>query len=119
MTDRRDDGFSVAPQRLGGPGGGRGRRRGRALAARLGVSAAVLGIAILGPRLSSRPNLDLSYFATPTPRHSAEPTVEAPIETGPSFLPGSSPLPFFGRPGGAAIDGRIGLGADGFEVLDL
>jgi len=118
MTDRRgDEGFSVAPQRIGGGGGGgRGPLRGRPLKAILVLVAclAVIGVAGLGPRLSGKPNFDIAFFATPVP--SATPT---PSETPrPAYL-GPTPLPEITRTDGGALSGRVAVWADGFRVLDL
>src|SRR6476659_6120046 len=117
MTDRRgDQGFSVAPQRIGnddGPGRSRVRRIGfvRVLTA----SAAVVTIAWIGPRLNDRPSFDVSFFATPRPSGSpsAAPTVEP-------FRPaGPTPLPAITRPDGPIPIGRIAVQGDLFRVLDL
>lgn len=118
MTDRRaDEGFSVAPQRLGGGGSsGPGPWRGRPIKAILVLVAclSVIGVAGLGPRLSGKPNFDIAFFATPVP--SATPR---PSETPRSVFFGPTPLPEITRTDGGALSGRVAVWADGFRVLDL
>jgi hypothetical protein len=118
MTDRRgDEGFSVAPQRIGGESGsGRGPLRGRPLKAILVLVAclSVIGVAGLGPRLSGKPNFDIAFFATPVP--SATPT---PSETPRSVFFGPTPLPEITRNDGGSLSGRVAIWADGLRVLDL
>ncbi len=125
MTERRgDQGFAVAPQRIGGgpggrtAGGGPARRRRLAILLVLGAGIAVVGVAWAGPRLDRRPDLDLGYFATPVPRTTPgpSPTVRP---TGPSSSPRSTPLPPITRPEGVTLQGRVATIADRFRVLDL
>ncbi|MEA2606884.1 MAG: hypothetical protein QOI00_1641 [Chloroflexota bacterium] len=121
MTDRRgDQGFSVAPQRIGndgGPGRSRVRRIGFGLV--LVASAAIVTIAWLGPRLNDRPSFDTSFFATskpsglPSGSPSATPTVEP-------FSPaGATPLPIITRPDGPVPIGQVAIQSDVFRILDL
>lgn len=120
MTERRGDpGFTVAPRRLGDGPPGRGPRRARRLGvAIIAIAAlAIVTIAFLGPRLSGKPNLDLSFFATPTPR--ATPTPAPSVEAGPTDKPDITPLPEITRPEGATASGRVAIGADGIRILDL
>jgi hypothetical protein len=83
----------------------------------LAVAAGIVTIAFLGPRLSARPNLDLSFFATPTPSAtrsappSVRPTRSLPVQT--------TPLPEITRPDGSVVTGRVGIQSDGLRVLDL
>jgi hypothetical protein len=121
MTDRRgDQGFTVTPQRLGGgrggPGGSRRRRLGLAVVS--AAAAAILTIGWLGPRLTGRPNLDISFFATPTPSS----TPFAPTAT-PAVVPIEpaigTPLPSITRPEGVVASGRVAVVTDGFRILDL
>jgi hypothetical protein len=118
MTERRgDEGFSVAPQRIGGGGeggGGRGRRLG-VLAAIVAAVAFVVAIGI-GPRLAGRPNLDLSFFATPVPTRTPIP-LSTP--TRPPTFNGPTPLPIMIRPTDVRLAGSIGMVSDTFRVLDL
>jgi hypothetical protein len=118
MTERRgDQGFTVAPQRLGdergGPGRARLRRIGFALV--LAVAAAIFTIGWLGPRLSDRPNLEISYFATATPGPSASASATpTPLST--TF---ATPLPSITRPDGPVSSGQIAIATDAFHLLDL
>jgi hypothetical protein len=119
MTEPRgDQGFSVAPSRIGGDRGDRGRRRGRLRVALVfAIAAGIVTIAWLGPRLSARPNLELSFFATPTPSPtrsapaSVRPTTSLPVQT--------TPLPEITRPDGSVVIGRVGIQSDSLRVLDL
>jgi hypothetical protein len=111
MTDRREeDGYSVAPVRLGGGGSrvARGRRR-LGLAVVLLASLAIVGVAVAGPRLSGRPNLEAAYFATPTPSPSPSPTP----------MPTVTPLPAITRGDSGPMSGRLPLLSDSFRMLDL
>ena len=118
MTERRgDQGFTVAPQRLsderGGPGRARLRRIGFALV--LAVAAGIFTIGWLGPRLSDRPNLEISYFATATPGPSARASAtRTPFDT-----TRATPLPSITRPDGPLPSGRVAIVTDAFNVLDL
>jgi hypothetical protein len=118
MTDRReDDGYAVAPVRLGD--GGSRSTRGRRRLAVVGVAVAgcaIFGLAIAGPRLNDRPNLDVSYFATPTPISAATSSLPTPPSHVASLV---TPLPVLTRPSDATAIGRFGIVADGFRVLDL
>ena len=112
MTERRgDQGFAVTPQRIGGDPGGGGRRRTRRLgiAAVIVVAAGIVGVAAIGPRLSGRPSLEISFFATPTPDATPTPAPTPPIDEGPSRPPIRTPLPLVTRPDGVAVTGRIAL----------
>jgi len=117
MTDRRgDQGFSVAPQRIGndgGPGRSRVRRIGFGLV--LVAAGAVVTVAWLGPRLNDRPSFDTAFFATPVPSGSpsATPTV------GPFSPAGATPLPEITRPDGPIPVGQVAVQGDVFRVLDL
>jgi hypothetical protein len=118
MTERRgDQGFTVTPQRLGegGSNGGGSRRRRLGLALVVAVAAAIFTIGWLGPRLSDRPNFDVSFFATPTPvaTPSPSPTI-APL--GPAL---ATPLPSITRRDGPVPSGRVAVVTDGIRVLDL
>ena len=118
MTERRgDQGFTVAPQRLGdergGPGRARLRRIGFALV--LAVAASIFTIGWLGPRLSNRPNLEISYFATPTPGPSASRfATPTPFDTSIA-----TPLPSITRPDGPLATGQVAILTNAFHVLDL
>jgi hypothetical protein len=123
MTERRgDQGFSVAPRRIGGgPGDRRPRRRlprpGVAIVAAVG--AGIVAIAAIGPRLSDRPSFDVSFFATPTPDPSrtASPTVTpSPTELTTSR---ATPLPAITRPDGGSLTGRIVYQTFGIHSIDL
>jgi hypothetical protein len=122
MTERRgDQGFSVAPQRLGGaaPDGRSRRPRRRPPLAVIGVVAAavaVVGLALVGERLTQRPNLDIGYLATPTPRFTPSPS---PSRTGPAPTPRTTPLPPLTRPEGVEVDGRLAVVTEGMRILDL
>jgi hypothetical protein len=107
---RGDQGFEIAPHRLGGERGG-GRRRLRAAIVVL-VAAVVVAVAWLGPRLADRPNFDVSFFATPRP--SATPTPTA-TDAGPQ----PTPLPAFFRADGATPAGWITNFGAGLQLLDL
>jgi hypothetical protein len=118
MTERRgDQGFTVAPQRLGdergGPGRARLRRIGFALV--LAVAAAIFTIGWLGPRLSDRPNLEISYFATATPGPSASASA-TPTPFSTTF---ATPLPSITRPDGPVPSGQIAIATNAFHLLDL
>ncbi len=108
MTDgRRDQGFSVTPQRIGGDAG-RPARRGR-WTRRIGVAlVAIAGLAIVavgwfGPRIDQRPSLDTSFFATPVPLSTPSPR-STPSSTG---IPGPTDLPRLTRPAGSTISGTL------------
>ena len=119
MTERRGDkGFSVAPGPLGAGPGGRSRRRGRRFGIAVAVAAAVTVVAVarLGPRLSDRPNLDLSFFVSPPPRDlaSSEPsTTPAPFS-----VEAPTPLPAVTRDG-TPVTGTIAIQTDALRVLGL
>src|SRR6185369_12885134 len=120
MTDRRDEGYSVRPVRIGGSGSGGGPHRGRwiGIAVVLAISTGIIGVGWIGPRLNARPNLDISYFATPTPDPNAS---LAPTPT-PSFtrpFPLVTPLPAVTRNGSTILQGRLGVWTDSFHVVDL
>ena len=120
MTERRGDhGFAVTPQRIGGDPGGGGRRRTRRLgiAAVIVAAVGIVGVAAIGPRLSGRPSLEISFFATPTPAATATPTPSPSVRR--SGPPVRTPLPEVTRPGGVAVTGRIAYATDAFRVLDL
>jgi hypothetical protein len=117
MTDRRgDQGFSVAPQRIG-DGGDPGRSRVRRIVFGLVLvaAAAVFTIAWLGPRLNDRPSFDTSFFATPLPAGSPSPTPTV----GPFSPTGATPLPVVTRPDGPIPVGQIAVQGDVLRVLDL
>lgn len=120
MTERRgDQGFSVAPQRIGdGPGGPHRRRRPRRGVAVVGaIAIGLIAVGAIGPRLADRPNFDVAFFATPTPdpSRSATPTpTDQPFGT-----PRSTPLPAISRPGGAALSGTILYQTNGLQSIDL
>ena len=118
MTDPGGDkGFTVTPQPLadGSAGGRRWRARRIGLALVLATAAAILTIAWLGPRLSDRPNFDVSFFATPTPPA----TRSAPPSIVPFGPPRVTPLPQVTRPDGPPPSGRVAIMTDAFRVLDL
>ena len=121
MTDRRgDQGFSVAPQRIGdggGPGRSRFRRVGFGLV--LVASAAVVTIAWLGPRLNDRPSFDTSFFATARPSGSPAGSPAATPTVGPFSPTNATPLPIITRPDGPVPIGQIAVQTDAFRVLDL
>ena len=76
MDERRDDGFAVAPTRIGGSAGsGRSARRRRApLVLVFLLAVAIPTIAFVGPRIEWRPEVDLSFLRpTPTAVASASP----------------------------------------------
>ena len=116
VTDRRGtEGFSVAPQRIGG-GRGRGPWRGRPLraVAVLAVGLAIVGIAFLGPHLSGRPYFDIAFFATPVPSPTPTPSgTPEPIAFGPTSLPAIT------RNDGGSLTGHVAAWSDGLHVLDL
>ncbi|HET7702406.1 MAG TPA: hypothetical protein VFK35_03335 [Candidatus Limnocylindrales bacterium] len=116
MTERRgDQGFSVAPSRVDGSGGGwRGPRRRLTTWMVLAAAAAVIVVAVLGPRLQQRPNLDLSFLATPTPtpRPSATPTLR------PGATPRATPLPALTRGDGPVPPGTIAILTERVQILD-
>jgi hypothetical protein len=118
MTERRgNQGFTVAPQRLGeergGPGRARLRRIGFALV--LAVAAAIFTIGWLGPRLSDRPNLEISYFATATPGPSASRfATPTPFST-----TNATPLPPITRPDGPVPSGQVAFVTNAFHLVDL
>src|SRR5829696_9144158 len=115
MTERRgDEGFSVAPRRLGGPPG---RRRFRGIGVFVAI-VAIVAVASLGPRLSDRPSLDLSFFATPVPNGTPSPTPSPTPRVG-APTPGPTPLPIITRPEGPATAGRLAILSDNLRVLDL
>lgn len=120
MTERRgDQGFSVAPQRIGdGPGGPRRRRRpARGVAVVGAIAIGLIAVAAIGPRLNDRPNFDVAFFATPTPDPSRG---DAPTPTDEPFgTPRSTPLPAVSRPGGAALSGTILYQNYGLHSIDL
>ncbi|HEX2753864.1 MAG TPA: hypothetical protein VHM48_00275 [Candidatus Limnocylindrales bacterium] len=119
MTERRgDQGFSMAPQRLGETGGGprRSRLRGIGLAAILVSAAAIVTIAWIGPRLTDRPSFEISFFATPVPSVTPSPTPTVGPVLGDSL---ATPLPAITRPDGPLPTGRIAIQTDAFRVLDL
>ena len=115
MTDRRGgSGFSFEPQRVGGPGAEPGRGRRNLLAVLVVVVGfAVIAFALFGERLTSRPNLDLSFLPTPAPTPSASPSRRP---AGPS--PAPTDLPRLSR-GGEVRSGTVPFLADGFRLLDL
>ena len=118
MTERRgDQGFTVAPQRLGDERGGprRARLRRIGFALVLAVAAAIFTIGWLGPRLSDRPNLEISYFATATPGPSASASATpTPFGTAPA-----TPLPSITRPDGPLPSAQVTIVTNAFHVLDL
>jgi hypothetical protein len=82
MAEPGQQSFEVAPTRIGGTGGaGRpGRRRRLPIALVLAIAVAVPAIAWIGPRLESRPEVDLSFLRpTPTPAPSNTPRALFPI----------------------------------------
>ncbi len=68
MAEPGQQSFEVVPTRIGGTGGGGrpGRRRRLPLALVIGIAVAIPAIAWIGPRMESRPEVDLS-FLRPTP----------------------------------------------------
>jgi hypothetical protein len=121
MTDRRgDQGFSVAPQRIGNGGGpGRSRLRRVGFGLVLAASAAVVTIAWLGPRLNDRPSFDTSFFATSRPSGSPSGSPAATPTVGPFSPAGATPLPIITRPDGPIPIGQVAIQSDAFRVLDL
>ncbi|MEO5941023.1 MAG: hypothetical protein ABIZ72_08535 [Candidatus Limnocylindrales bacterium] len=122
MTDRRSDqGFSVAPRRIGGDAPGPGRARRFAIAAVVVAGVAIIAVAWLGPRLDNRPSFDLSFFATPTPRATpiSSPSATGARDASPIVPIGPTALPEITRTDGAAPTGRVALAADGLRILDL
>ncbi len=120
MDERRaDPGFTVAPRRLGDDPHGQGPRRGRRLGVALvtAAAAAIIAIAFLGPRLSGRPNLDVAFFATPTP--AATPTPSPTLAPTPTPDLRATPLPVVTPEDGGTASGRVAFGADGMRVIDL
>jgi hypothetical protein len=118
MTERRgNQGFTVAPQRLGDERGGPGRARLRRIGFGLvlAVAAAIFTIGWLGPRLSDRPNLEISYFATATPGPSARASA-TPTPFGTAV---ATPLPSITRPDGPLPSGQVAIVTNAFHVLDL
>ena len=109
MTGQRDrGGFSVAPQPLGGPPGGRrARRRALGIAAVGSVAAAILAIGWLGPRTPTRPTFDGIVVATAAATLSLPPDVAFPTS-----LPGLT-----GDAG--RFPGTIGVASDVFRIVDL
>ena len=70
MAEPGQGSFEVVPTRIGGSGGaGRpGRRRRLPIALVIAVAVAIPAIAWIGPRMESRPEVDLSFLRpTPTP----------------------------------------------------
>lgn len=121
MTDRRDDqGFAVATQSVaGGPGARRNRSRRLAVLLVVGLSLALIGIGLLGPRLTERPNFDVAYFATPTPRDSPSPS-PTPTRLGPTATPEITPLPPVTRPDDAPpLTGELLVLNGSIQRLDL
>ncbi len=123
MTERRgDQGFSVPPQRIGGrpgrPGGSAGSRRRRlGLAVVVVAAGAIVAISWLGPRLTARPNFDVSFFATPTP--DAPPT-RTPTPDGTVLADNvATPLPDITRPDGPVPTGRIAVQTGDLRIIDL
>lgn len=118
MTEgRRDEGFTVAPQRLGDERGGPGRARLRrfVFALVLALAAAIFTIGWLGPRLADRPNLEISYFATATPGPSAS-AFATPTPIGTTT---ATPLPSITRPDGPVPSGQVPIVTSDFHLLDL
>jgi hypothetical protein len=115
-----DGGFSVATRSVGGgPRHGRGPQRLGIVVVLVGA-AAIVGISVVGPRLSGPPNLDLSYFATPTPpASSASASPSASFRTPDIGFVGGTPLPTLTVPGGDTPSGQIALFGDDLQVLDL
>jgi len=101
-------GFSVAPQPLGGPPGGR-RARGRALGIAVvgSVAAAILAIGWLGPRTPTRPTFDGVVVAPPAATLSLPPDVAFPTSL--PELTGDA----------ARFSGTIGVASDVFRIVDL
>lgn len=121
VTERRgDQGFTVAPQRLGGGRGGAGRSRRRriGLAVVSAAAAAIITIGWLGPRLNDRPSFDTAFFATPTPSSTA-PDPSATPTIAPIGQVVATPLPSITRPDGAVANGQVAIVTDGLRVLDL
>ena len=110
---RGEQGFAVAPRRLGGGDPGRGRRRSLAIAVVAAVAVAIVGVGLIGPRLTDRPALDLSFLATPRPAATASPS----IATTP--VPGRTALPAVTRPEGRPTPGHVAYATDALHVLDL
>ena len=76
MEEHRDQGFEVAPTRIGGSAGpGRSSRRRRApLILVILLAIAIPAVAWIGPRIEWRPEVDLSFLRpTPTPLPSSTP----------------------------------------------
>ena len=72
MADEGQQSFEVIPTRIGGGGGGGrpGRRRRLPIALVVAVAVGIPAIAWIGPRMESRPEVDLSFLrptATPAP----------------------------------------------------
>src|SRR4051812_7223461 len=118
MTEGRgDQGFSVAPRRIGEPPNRR-RRIPRPGAAAVGVIAvALIAIGVIGPRLTDRPSFDTAFFATPTPDPSrtADPT---PTDT-PFGTPAPTTLPEISRPTDSTLNGHLLYETTRLESIDL
>jgi hypothetical protein len=101
MAERGDQGFEVAPTRIGGSGGPghSGRRRRAPIILVVLLAIAIPSIAWVGPRIEWRPEVDLSFLRptptpvpTPTPRATRAPT-PAPATPLPAITIGVGPRP--------------------------
>jgi hypothetical protein len=121
MTDRRDEGYSVRPVRIGEPGAGGGPRRGRRLGVAIVLVAAlgIVAIGWIGPRLEAAPYLDIGYFATPTPDPNASPSTVPSASRTPLPPSGPTPLPAVTRNGATVLQGRLGIWTEAFHSVDL
>ena len=86
MADPGQQSFEVVPTRSGGGGGGRGRRRRLPIALVIAVAVGIPAIAWIGPRMESRPEVDLS-FLRPTPTPAPSPTPRGVLPTSPVATP--------------------------------
>lgn len=90
MAEQGQQSFEVVPTRIGGTGGGgrSGRRRRLPLALVIGIAVAIPAIAWIGPRMESRPEVDLSFLRpTPTPAPSTTPRALFPTPVAATPLP--------------------------------
>ncbi len=80
--------------------------------AALAAGILVVGVAWLGPRLTQRPSLDLSFLPTPTP--TVEPSFARPIPS-----PSATPLPAITRGSGPQLSGQVPFLSTTINVVDL
>ena len=115
MADERQQSFEVIPTRIGGGGGagrpGRGRRLPIALV--VAVAVGIPAIAWIGPRIESRPEVDLSFLRpTPTPAPSRTPRAlfVTPLA--------ATPLPDVTIAEGEHPDEPFPIDVDGLHLID-